>query len=271
MNHWQYDPAHDLGLRANQRYCSPLRETDFISSALRWVWLALVRAIFKCWNRLEIDGLENLPAQPPFVMIANHASHLDAVLLASALPLRWRDRVSPLAAGDYFFASTSQAGFSACVLNALPIWRDRLRGRWHELGHLRERLIRQAAIYIVFPEGSRSRDGELHPFKAGFAMLVAATPIPVVPCHLDGSFSALPPDKHFVLPHKIVLRIGKPMTFETVPHHSFGWRQIAATAQSAVAGLGPEKQPNEHRNGQGHLDALKVIARRVRFSLHAKS
>ena len=125
-----------------------------------------VRTILKCWNRLEIRGLENLPAQPPFVMVANHSSHLDTIVLASMLSLRWRDQVSPLAAGDYFFATPPLAGFSAVILNALPIWRNRRGGQRHELGDLRERLINQQAIYIVFPEGSRSRDGQLHEFQA---------------------------------------------------------------------------------------------------------
>jgi 1-acyl-sn-glycerol-3-phosphate acyltransferase len=237
MNDWQYEPARDLGLQTNQRHCSPLRESDFTSSVLRLGWLTTVRTILKCWNRLEIHGLENLPAQPPFVIVANHSSHLDTVVLASALSLRWRDHVSPLAAGDYFFGTPPLAGFSAVILNALPIWRNRRGGQRHELGDLRERLVNQSAIYIVFPEGSRSRDGQLHEFKPGFATLVAGTAVPVLPCHLTGSFAAMPPDASAVRPRKIILQIGTPMTFETVTNHAEGWRQIAAVTQEKVFAL----------------------------------
>jgi len=237
MNDWQYKPARDLGLQTNQRHCSPLRESDFTSSALRLGWLTTVRTILKCWNRLEIHGLENLPAQPPFVIVANHSSHLDTVVLASALSLRWRDHVSPLAAGDYFFGTPPLAGFSAVILNALPIWRNRRGGQRHELGDLRERLAKQPAIYIVFPEGSRSRDGQLHEFKPGFATLVAGTATPVLPCHLSGSFAAMPPDASAVRPRKIILQIGAPLTFETVTNHAGGWRQIASVARERIVAL----------------------------------
>jgi 1-acyl-sn-glycerol-3-phosphate acyltransferase len=243
MNDWRYESAQDLGLPAHQRRCSPLRESDLAASVLRLGWLMTVRAILKCWNRLEIRGLENLPAQPPFVVVANHSSHLDTIVLASMLSLRWRDRVSPLAAGDYFFATPPLAGFSAVILNALPIWRHRRGGQRHELGDLRGRLINQHAIYIVFPEGSRSRDGQLQNFKPGFATLVAGTGIPVVPCHLSGSFAAMPPGAGAVRPRKIILQIGTPLIFENVGNHAEGWRQIAASAREQIAALSSRITP----------------------------
>ena len=237
MNPWQYHSAQDLGLEANQRYCSPLRETVFTQNLVRLGWLASIRLIFKCWNRLEIHGLENVPVTPPFVVTANHSSHLDALVIASALSLQWRDRISPLAAGDYFFCSKPRAGLSATVLNAPPIWRDRRYGQRHELGDLRERLIGQSAVYIVFPEGSRSRDGELHAFKPGFATLVAGTNVPVLPCLLSGSFAALPPDKALVRPRKIALHIGAPMTFAAVANHAAGWREICVCIREQTVTL----------------------------------
>ena len=66
--------------------------------------------------------MEKLPPEPPFILAANHASHLDAPVLASILPLRWRDRVSPLAAGDLFFATKYRAAFSGMILDVyLPV------------------------------------------------------------------------------------------------------------------------------------------------------
>lgn len=228
MNRWHYDSANDLGQDATQRHRSLHRENELAQNLLRLGWLASLRLVFKLWNRLEIRGLENVPLKPPFIITANHASHLDALVIAATLPLRWRDQISPLAAGDYFFRTAPRAGFSAMVLNALPLWRHRKRGVRHGLGDLRNRLQEQSAIYIIFPEGSRSRDGEPHEFKPGFATLVAGTPIPVLPCHLSGSFSALPPGQHLVRPHRIRLQIGTPVTFETIPNRAEGWRQICA-------------------------------------------
>ena len=270
MNDWRYHSAQDLGLQTNERHCSPLRESDLTSNVLRLGWRITVRTILKCWNRLEIRGLENLPAQPPFVIVANHASHLDTVVLASALSSRWRDQISPLAAGDYFFATPPIAGFSAVILNALPIWRNRRGGQRHELGDLRQRLKNQQAIYIVFPEGSRCRDGQLHEFKPGFATLVAETAIPVLPCHLSGSFAAMPPDAYTVRPRKIVLQIGAPMTFETVANHAEGWRQIAAVAREKVIALSACVSPARKFHPRRWSDKLLLIVRFARLLLRRR-
>jgi len=270
MKQWQYSSAHDLGLEAKQRHCSPRRENDLAQNLMRLGWLGSIRLIFKFWNRLEIHGLENVPLKPPFVITANHSSHLDALVLASALSLRWRDQISPLAAGDYFFSSKPRASFSATVLNALPIWRHRQRGQRHELGDLRDRLREQSAIYIVFPEGSRSRDGGLHEFKPGFATLVAGTSIPVLPCHLSGSFAALPPDKSVVRPRKIVLQIGTPVTFESVTNHAEGWRQIGAVIREKTVALQACGTFVAKSRRDNLRDNLLLTFRFARFLLHRR-
>ncbi len=261
MNEWHYDTARDLELPPNRRHCSPLRESDLKASVLRLGWLVILRAVLRFWNGLEIQGLNNLPTGPPFVMVANHCSHLDALVLASALSLRWRDQISPLAAGDYFFAAPPVAGFSALVLNALPVWRNRLRGQLHELAGLRARLIEQQAIYIVFPEGSRSRDGQLHAFKPGFATLVAGTTVPVLPCHVSGSFAAMPPDQHALRPRKIRLQLGAPMTFEHVANRAEGWRHIAALTREAILGLPACKIPARRFPARPWHERLLLTAR----------
>ena len=237
MEDWQYKGSADLGLAASERFSSVRRESGIGVSGVRFLWHFFVKVVLRIWNRFEMRGRENLPARPPFVIVANHSSHLDAVVLASALSWRWRDRISPLAAADYFFDSLPLAGFAAGVLNALAIWRQRQHGRRHELGDLRDRLIKQSAIYIVFPEGTRSRDGQMHAFKPGFATLIAATNIPVIPCRLKGNFAALPPGRILLRPRKISMTIGRPMTFEDTPNHAYGWLEITRRVQQATEEL----------------------------------
>src|SRR5690606_3946329 len=101
------------------------------------------------------------------------------VILAS-LPAHLRRSTMALAAGDTFFDSRPRAAFAAMCLNALPLWRKNV-GR-HSLDALRERLVNEPCSYVLFPEGTRSRTGDMNPFKPGLGMLVAATGIPVVPC-----------------------------------------------------------------------------------------
>ncbi len=102
MEDWQFEPAHDLGISPIARLRSLRRESGLVSTTMHISWWALVRSYLRVWHRLQIVGAEYLPAKPPFVMIANHTSHLDAMVLAAPFSWRIRDRVYPIAASDTF-------------------------------------------------------------------------------------------------------------------------------------------------------------------------
>lgn len=240
MNEWKLQPARDLLLRGMTRFRSPLREHGVVSSVLRFGWWSFVRLLLGLINRLEIRGQRNLPADGPFIMVANHESHLDALVLASALPLSLRDKLFPLAAGDVFFETPVLAAFAAHFLNALPVWRKNA-GR-HGLTELRKRLLEENAVYLLFPEGGRSRDGEMKPFKPGIGMLIAGTTVPVVPCYLDGPLEAFPPGSHWPRGYKVRLRIGRPRVFTDVGNDRAGWDVVTRTLEEDVKHLRPGEQ-----------------------------
>ena len=73
---------------------------------------------------------------------------------------------------------------------------------------------------ILFPEGTRSRDGSLQPFKAGLGMLTAGTAVPVIPCYLDGAYQAFPPTARWPRPRKIRLKVGHPLGLRIDPERS---------------------------------------------------
>src|SRR5262249_47779090 len=156
MNDWKLEPDPTLGQPALERYRSLRRQAGLIESTLRLGWWTCLKGAFSVWHRLQIYGRENLPAQPSFVMIANHASHLDALLLGAAVPLRFRDQLFPIAARDVFFEQLPVAAFAANVINAMPIWRKATVRQ--SLAELRARLVSEPSIYILFPEGGRTRD-----------------------------------------------------------------------------------------------------------------
>jgi len=74
-------------------------------------------------------------------------------------------------------------------------------------------------------------------FKPGLGMIVAGTPVPVIPCHLDGAFAASPPGTRFPRPLPLRLRIGAPLTFAESSDDREGWKDIAARLQAAVSAL----------------------------------
>lgn len=236
MQDWKLQPARDLGLPLSQRLRSTRRESGSGELLAQLAWWSAAKSYLKVAHRLRIVGQENLPVEPPFVLVANHSSHLDALILASSLPRRLRHCVFPIVAGDTFFETPAVSLFAATMLNALPLWRKRA-GR-HEMADLRERLIDGRCIFILFPEGTRSRDGTMGRFKPGLGMLVAGTNVPVVPCYLDGAHRAMPPGaKRPRFGVKLRMTIGKPSLFADHPNERDGWDRIATRVESDVRSL----------------------------------
>src|SRR6185437_1492481 len=102
MEPWNYESAHDIELAPVQRARSLRREAGLVSTLGHLTCHGLSRSYFKLYHRLAVEGREFLPVEPPFVLIANHVSHLDALALASVMPRRLCDRTFPVAAGDVF-------------------------------------------------------------------------------------------------------------------------------------------------------------------------
>jgi 1-acyl-sn-glycerol-3-phosphate acyltransferase len=238
MEPWNLQPARDTGLTPSERLRSVRRESGLLESLTYHLSFSILRIYLQAAHRLQIIGRQHLPAQGPFVLAANHCSHLDAVSLVAAFQPRHRERAFPIAAGDVFFQTTAFSIFSTIVLNALPMWRKNCGP--HALAELRRKLCEEECIYVIFPEGSRSRDGRMAPFKHGLGMLVAETPVPVVPCFIGGTFHALPSHRKIPRPVRIKIAIGARLHFESVVNDRQGWSQIAQSVESAVRYLGDQ-------------------------------
>ena len=85
MDEWKYQPAGDQGLEPTASFRSLKREAGLIASMTQAAWRVAVRAYLRGYHRLRVEGLEHVPVKPPFVMIANHSSHLDVLTLGAAL------------------------------------------------------------------------------------------------------------------------------------------------------------------------------------------
>ena len=236
MEDWKLQPARDLDLPLSERPVALCRESGLLQTAGHLFWRTILRGYLTLYHRLHIRHADRLPTKPPFVMVSNHTSHLDAVALSAALPLSLCDRVFPIAAGDVFFRTPAVSWLSAGLINALPMWRKNCGA--HALMALREKLLDGSCGYILFPEGTRSRNGELMPFRAGLGMLIAGTTVPLIPTYLHGAFAALPPDRTLPRPKRLTLIIGEPLSFSSIPDDRMGWAEVAATAEAAVRELG---------------------------------
>ncbi len=100
MQEWTYDTVEDMDQSWVQRLCRFPREPDLLVYLMRSTFMLATRVWLKLYHRLEISGRENLPKDGSFVIVANHTSHLDALSILSALPLKKLHRAFPAAAAD---------------------------------------------------------------------------------------------------------------------------------------------------------------------------
>src|SRR6187549_2507565 len=112
--------------------------------------------------KVEVHGVKNLKkVGKSFIVIANHSSHLDAPLILGSLPMRMSRYLAAGAAADYFFDVWWRRGLTGLFFNAFPVDRTGLRGR-HGLA---TSLLDDGIPLLLFPEGTRSRTGEMATFK----------------------------------------------------------------------------------------------------------
>jgi len=240
MDEWKYNTARDLDLPVKEALKSVKRDPGLPGVLAGLLKRPFLIAYLAGYHRLSITGREHLPTSFPFVLVSNHCSHLDAPLLSALVPFRLSSRLFPIAAGDTFFESYASSALAAFFMNALPIWRKKVSA--HTLELFRARLIEEPCAYILFPEGTRSRDGNMARFKPGIGKIIAGQDVPVIPVHIDGAHRALPPSKSFPRPNKIRVHIGAPLRFTGHPNEKGGWLAVAAALQTAVETLAPHHQ-----------------------------
>ena len=129
---WQLQPARDTGLTPAERFRSVRRESGLLESMAHQTCFSVLRIYFSLAHRLTISGREKLPAHGPFVLAANHCSHLDALVLGAALKPHHRERAFPIAASDVFFKRkqslcSPQSCSTLCQCGGKTVVRTRLQ------------------------------------------------------------------------------------------------------------------------------------------------
>ncbi len=244
MKEWHYDPAADLDQAMIERLRGFWREPSMLVCGVRSLAAAVVRCWLRLYHRLTIVGRQNLPADRSFVLIANHASHLDTLCLLSALPIRQLHRAFPAAAKDYFCVNPLRALLARVFVNVLPF--DRYFAPWQSLSVCAHLLEKPGTILIFFPEGTRTGGFEPGEFKPGVALLAAGRDIPVVPCHLAGTHAALPKGAWFPRPNAVRLTIGRPHVYLHLPATKESAKQICRELREAVILLGQAEPETSH-------------------------
>lgn len=161
----------------------------FISRLFKWY--------FRLYNTLSIKGQKNIPAKGACILAPNHQSFVDGPLTLSGLP--WR------ALGEYFFYATEEhvrgekLRRMAAKSNIIVMERANLKNSILKLA----KVLREGHRIVIFPEGARTHDGDMVPFKKTFAILAKELDVPIVPVCIRGAYEALPRGSRFMSPKHI--------------------------------------------------------------------
>ena len=184
---------------------------------MRWV-LDPIMDYYAARRATGREWLESVKG--PVILVANHASHLDTPVILSALPRRLRKRTVVAAAADYFYRNRAVASMVALIFNTVPVERRRSGGMSKNGSHL-DKLLDQGWNLLLYPEGTRSRDGMPGPLRRGAAVLAASHHLTIVPIRVTGTAEAMPPgrfwprrrqDKPVPRRHRIEVSFGEPIT-----------------------------------------------------------
>lgn len=230
----EYDES--ASLEAEMRYLDYSSFQKILGRSFRWT----MRLIFKTAFRLKAEGTERLPTGAPYIIAANHASHLDSPAALSALG-EAASRFHVLGAKDYFFDSYAKGWAVNTLLNVLPF--DR-RGNFLRSLQLSREALHRGRSLLIFPEGTRSRDGSIQPFKPGLGLLALELGAAIVPAHISGTCRALPVGRRFPALAPVHARFGEPILMSPYQERAASepnyllYREIADRVERAVRELG---------------------------------
>jgi 1-acyl-sn-glycerol-3-phosphate acyltransferase len=204
----------------------------------RAAWLIL-HVIFGLYFRWKVYNRERVPRTGPVILAANHASFMDPPLVGTALPR-----------GIHYLARESLFRFPVIgpalrYLDAVPV--DRQAGAGG-LKIILDRLFDGAAI-ILFPEGTRSHDGNLLPARSGIGLAVIKSDAPVIPVRIFGSHRAYGRRHWLPRPRKVIVKFGHSMDFSSLRNEAKAapkprlkeiYQEVAERIMAEIAKLKPE-------------------------------
>jgi 1-acyl-sn-glycerol-3-phosphate acyltransferase len=166
-------------------------------------WISF-RALFRFYFRWRVYNAERVPLKGPVILAANHSSFLDPPLVGAGI----RRGINYLARENLFRFPV--LGWVLHQWQVVPV--DREGGGAKGLKAILDRLLAGGAI-ILFPEGTRTRDGKLQPARSGIGLTVIKSDAPVVPVRVFGTFQAFGRHMKFPRPCRVVVKYGQPMAF----------------------------------------------------------
>ncbi|MEX2226399.1 MAG: 1-acyl-sn-glycerol-3-phosphate acyltransferase [Dehalococcoidia bacterium] len=202
-----------------------------------WV---MTRHVKRYCKPLNVEGIENLANHKGgAIVIANHSSHFDTPVVLAALPERIRNRIIIAAAADKFYASRKKRTWWYSLFHGtFPVARG---GGVKQLEYPLSLLKRKWSL-LIYPEGGRSKSGQVQRFKVGPTIMAMQAHVPVIPLYIEGLREVMPKGARKPRPASVSVRIGAPVSVEGVTSVSDGTKMLE-NAMRELAGMPPHHQP----------------------------
>lgn len=237
MKRWNYANEQWTQLPSYVKHLPLITQhTDMTSRFVRLIWsLILKNWFYTMYIRLKVEGGsfdELYKNHKKLIIISNHASHLDATSIAASIPRKHWFNLYIAAAKDYFFSNPLFTFFSQHCLGAIPIDRKDRKGEAVQL--ILTLLTELDRMWLImFPEGTRSKDGKISEFKRGVSIFAEKTKTPILFLYIEGNLKLWPKGAIFAKPGKLTVHIGpvqEPTKIETVYQNYIQWvKTIDAT------------------------------------------
>lgn len=160
--------------------------------------------------RVQVEGLEHIDPNGSYIFVSNHLSYMDTPVVLSHVPVQFRFLAKRgLFQIPFLGTHLSQAGH-------IPVPREDPRAAVKTMQLAAEAVVNKKISLLIFPEGGRSHDGKLRPFKEGAVYIAVKAGVPIVPMTLIGTRDVLPFGGGVVLPGKVTLRILPPIDTSTL-------------------------------------------------------
>jgi len=198
----------------------------------------LLRLVFRLLCRFRVHGLSHVPDRGPYLITPNHASYVDGFALGAALEFRLVRQVNFLGFHQFF-----QNPVTAMFGKAYRVIHVDADTYLFQALQAAAYVLRQGEFLCVFPEGARSIDGQIKPFKKGVSILAKELNLPLLPVRILGSFDIWPRGKRFPRLHPLTIVFGPPVTVQElldedpIPPEADLYEVIAARLRKRVAAL----------------------------------
>lgn len=154
--------------------------------------------------KVTVKGTEHIEANRSYIYMVNHQSNFDIPILLGRLPVQFRW----LAKAELFKIPVFSRAMRGC--GYISIDRSNRKSAFHSID-MAAKTVRKGTSVLMFPEGTRSRDGEIQPFKKGGFVLAVDAGVPVIPVVINGTFPIMPKNSLTIRPQPVVMNILKPI------------------------------------------------------------